>query len=103
MSDPLVAIAAAALLCLLGVALYGLLTARNLVKVVVALQLLGKAAILALVLGGRMSGRVNLGQSLALTVIVADTVAAVICLSLAAQMHRLLGTLDTRALSRLRG
>ena len=88
---------------LLGIALYGLLIARNLIKIVIALQILAKAAALALVLGGRACGQINLGQSLAMTVIVADTVVAVIGLALAVQVRRRFGTLDIRALSTLRG
>ena len=88
---------------LLGVALYGLLIARNLIKIVIALQILFKAALLALVLGGAAGGQLNLGQSLATTVIVADTVVAVIGLALAVQVRRRFGTLDVRVLSTLRG
>src|SRR5689334_19153126 len=88
---------------LLGAALYGLLVVRNLIKIVIALQMLVKAALLALILGGAASGQVNLGQSLATTVIVADTVVAVIGLALAIQVRRRFGTLDIRALSTLRG
>ncbi len=87
---------------LLGVGLYGLLAMRNLIKVIVALQILGKGAILALILAGRMQSAINIGQSMALTVIVADTVVAVIGLSLAVQVRRHCGTLDVQALSSLR-
>lgn len=93
----------AAGLGLLGVGLYGLLISRNLIKIVVALQLLVKAAVLALVAAGSASGRVGLSQSLGVTVIVADTVVAVIALALAVQVQRRLGTLDVRTLSSLRG
>jgi NADH-quinone oxidoreductase subunit K len=88
---------------LLGVGLYGLMVTRNLIKVVVALQILVKAVLLGLILAGNLSGAVNLSQSLAITVIVADTIVAVIGLSLAVQIRRHLGTLDVKALSRLRG
>jgi len=90
-------------LAILGVGLYGLLITRNLVKVVVALQILVKAALLALVAAGRASGRLDLSQSMAMTVIVADTVVAVIGLALAVQVKRVQGTLDLRELSKLRG
>jgi NADH-quinone oxidoreductase subunit K len=89
-------------LALFGVGLYGLLAVRNLIKVVIALQILVKAALLALVAAGNASGRVNLGQSIAMTVIVVDTVVAVIGLALAMQVRRHLGTLDVRELSTLR-
>lgn len=96
-------IVAGGVLLLLGIALYGLLTLRNLLQIVVGLQLLVKAAVLALVLAGRMSGHINLGQSLAVTVIVADTIVAVIGLALAVQIKQRMGTLDVQALSTLRG
>ncbi len=88
---------------LLGAGLYGLLITRNLIKVVIALQILVKGALLALVAAGQASGQINLGQSLAVTVIVADTVVAVVGLALAVQVKRLVGTLDVKALSNLRG
>lgn len=88
---------------LLCIGFYGLLVTRNLIKMVAVLQILVKSAIIALVLAGKVSGQVNLGQSLAVTVIVADTVIAVIGLALAVQVRRHIGTLDLRDLSTLKG
>ena len=87
---------------LIGIGFYGLLISRNLIKVVVALQILVKGSMVALVLAGNMNGKVNLGQSLALTVVVADTIVAVIGLALAVQIRRHFGTLDLKALTTLR-
>jgi NADH-quinone oxidoreductase subunit K len=96
-------IALLAILVLLGIGLYGLLAVRNLIKIVIVLQILGKSALLALIAAGNASGQINLGQSLALTVIVADTVVAAIGLALAVQVRRKLGTLDARELGKLKG
>jgi NADH-quinone oxidoreductase subunit K len=96
-------IALLAILALLGIGLYGLLAVRNLIKIVIVLQILGKSALLALIAAGNASGQINLGQSLALTVIVADTVVAAIGLALAVQVRRQLDTLDVRELGKLRG
>ncbi len=90
-------------LALFGVGLYALLIVRNLIKIVVALQIMAKAVILAMVVAGRASGQPALGQSLAATVIVADTALAIIGLGIATQVRRRTGTLDLRALARLRG
>lgn len=90
-------------LVLLGVGLYGLLILRNLIKIVVALQILGKGAILALVVAGSLSGQTNLGQSIAVTLVVADTVVAVVGLALAVQVRRRFGSLDVKELASLRG
>jgi NADH:ubiquinone oxidoreductase subunit K len=88
---------------LFGVGLYGLLALRNLIKVIVALQILAKSALLALVAAGVAGGVVQLGQSIAVTLIVADTIVAVVGLALAVQVRRRTGTLDVSGLSSLRG
>jgi len=61
---------------------YGLLVVRNMIKVVVALQILVKAAVLAFILAGNRNGFINEAQTIALTVIVADTIVAVLGLAL---------------------
>ena len=88
---------------LLGVGFYGLLITRNLIKVVMMLQILIKAVVLALVFAGKVSGNLGLGQSTAATVIVADTIVAVVGLALAVQVRRRFGTLDVPQISTLKG
>jgi NADH:ubiquinone oxidoreductase subunit K len=88
---------------LFGVGFYGLLIARNLIKIVMVLQILVKAAMIALVLAGKSSGNLGLGQSIASTVIVADTIVAVVGLALAIQVRRRFGTVDVRKISSLQG
>jgi NADH:ubiquinone oxidoreductase subunit K len=92
-----------AVLGLLGVGFYGLLASRNLIKVIVALQVMVKGAMLALVAAGAAQGQPALGQTLALTVIVADTIVAVVGLALAVQVRIRFGTLDIPKISSLRG
>ncbi|MBI2333753.1 MAG: NADH-quinone oxidoreductase subunit K [Chloroflexi bacterium] len=88
---------------LLAVGFYGLLITRNLIKIVLVLQILVKAVVLALVLAGKASGNLGLGQSIAATVIVADTIVAVVALALAVQVRRRAGTLDIARISTLQG
>ncbi len=95
-------LAVVAVLGLLGVGLYGLLIVRNLIKVVVAMQIMVKGAMVALILAGRATGQLQTGQTLALTVIVADTIVSVVALALAVQVRRAFGTLDAQALTTLR-
>ncbi len=87
---------------LAGVGLYGLLVIRNLFQVVIALQILVKGAVLALVAAGVHVGQVNLGQSLAVTVIVADTAVAVVGMALAVQVKQQTGSVDVHKLGSLR-
>ncbi len=88
---------------LLGIGFYGLMASRNLIKIVVALQILVKGALLGLVAAGDLNGQVGVSQSMALTVIVADTIVAVMGIALGVQIRRRTGSLDVRDLSRLRG
>ena len=90
-------------IALFGVGLYGLLITRNLIKLVLVLQILVKSVVLALVLAGRLGGDLGLGQSVAATVIVVDTIVAVVGLALAVQVRRRFGTLDASKISTLRG
>ena len=90
-------------IAVLCVGFYGLLITRNLIKVVMVLQILIKGVILALVLAGKLSGNPALGQSTAATVLVADTIVAVVGLALAVQVRRRFGTLDVPKISTLRG
>ena len=102
MTTSIPAVAFAAVLGLVAVGLYGLLVARSLIRIIVALQILVKGAMVALLLAGRLSGQIETGQSLALTVIVADTIVAVVALSLAVQVRKHFGSLDVEALTTLK-
>lgn len=92
----------AGVVLLLGVGLYGLLVSRHLIKVIVALQIMIKSALLAVIVAGDAVGQVNLAQSIALTIIVVDTIAAVLALALIVQIKRRTGTLDAAEMARLR-
>ena len=92
----------AAIVGLLAIGLYTVLITRNLIKIIIGLQLLVKGAMLALIAAGQIAGQPEVGESLALTVIVADTIVAVVAMALAVQIRRHFGTLDVKALSTLR-
>ena len=88
-----------AVIALVGIGVCGLLLLRNLLKVIIALQIASKGVILALILAGNASGQINLAQSLAATFLLIDTLVAVIGLALAVQLHRTCGTLDLKQLT----
>lgn len=88
---------------MLGIGLYGLLIIRNMIKIVIAIQIMVKGAMLAFVVAGSLNGQLNLGQSLALTVIAADTIVAIIGLALAIRIQQRTGTLDVDEVMNLEG
>lgn len=90
------------ILGLLAIGIYGLLAIRNMIKMIIVLQVLVKTALLAMVAAGYITGQIDLGQSFALTILAADTVVAVIVLALAVQIRQQIGTLDIADLSQLR-
>lgn len=90
------------ILCLAGIGFYGLLIVRNMIKIVVALQILVKAAVLGFILAGNQTGFINEAQTMALTIIVADTIVAVLGLAFAVQIRQRFGTLDIKALTTLK-
>lgn len=91
-----------AVIGLLGIGLYCLLMTRNLIRMIVGLQILVKGAMLVLIFVGQSQGQPSVGQSMALTVIVADTIVAVIGLALAVQVKRHVGSLDLADISKLK-
>lgn len=90
------------ILGLAGIGLYCLLITRNLIKVVIALQLIIKGVVVAFMLAAHLAQQDNLGQTLALTVIVAGTIVAVVGLSLAVQIRLRTGSLDIKTISNLK-
>jgi NADH:ubiquinone oxidoreductase subunit K len=92
----------AGIIFILAIGLYGLLASRHLIKVVISLQIMVKSAILALIAAGQAVGQINLAQSVALTVIVVDTIAAVLALALIVQIKHHTGGLDAAELNRLK-
>ena len=102
MNLPIPFIVFLAVLSLAGVGFYCLLFTRNLIKVVVALQLIVNGVVLAFILSGYINNDQSTAQTMALTVIVADTIVAVVGLALAVQIRLRTGSLDLKNLSKLK-
>jgi NADH-quinone oxidoreductase subunit K len=93
----------ASTIILLGVGLYGLLVIRNMIKIVIAIQIMVKGAMLAFVVAGALNDQLGLGQSLALGIITADTIVAIIGLALAIKIQQHFGTLNVDEIIHLEG
>ncbi len=93
----------ASTLLLLGIGFYGLLVIRNMIKIVIAIQIMVKGAMLAFVVAGSLNNQINLGQSLGLAVIAADTMVAIIGLALAVKIQQRFGTLNIDEVIHLEG
>jgi NADH:ubiquinone oxidoreductase subunit K len=102
MNLPIPLIVLITILGLAGIGLYCILATRNMIKVIIGLQLIVKGAIVAFMLASNLNQNENLGQTLALTVIVADTIVAVVGLALAVQIKLRTGSLDIKTISSLK-
>ncbi len=87
---------------LLAIGFYCLSVTRNLLKMIVALQVLIKAAMISIIFAGNISNNMDLAQSMVLTIIVADTIVAVVGLAMCIQSREKTETSDIHAISKLR-
>jgi NADH-quinone oxidoreductase subunit K len=92
---------AIALLFLTG--FYSLLVSRNLIRVLIALEILTKAATLMLILAGYWTKQTGLAQAFVITLIIVEVVVIAVAAGIVIGIFRHTGTLDTRHLRNLKG
>ncbi|MGE5599096.1 MAG: NADH-quinone oxidoreductase subunit NuoK [Bacteroidota bacterium] len=93
----------AAVFGLFAVGAYAVLSRRNMLKVLIGLETMGKSVLLGFVIAGRITGRAALAQAVVSILIVVDAVIVAIILALIVHAHRHYGRIDVRRLTRLRG
>jgi NADH:ubiquinone oxidoreductase subunit K len=85
------------------VGVYMLLGYRNLLRIVLSVEVLSKGITLMLLAAGVYRQAVPLAQSLIVTFIIVETILAAVLLAIIVICQRTNATLDIRSLSRLRG
>jgi len=83
--------------------LYCLLTQRNLIKLLIGLELLGKSTTLAIVWSGILRSTSSYTQSMAIMVIAIEVIVVAVFLAMIYAFHQQSNTLDTSELQRLKG
>lgn len=102
MSNEILALLSCGLLVtMLGV--YMLILYRNLLRLIIAVEIVAKGVTLVFLAAGVYRQDVGFIQSLIVTFIIVETVLAAIMLALAVRAHKIYGSLDIRNLSKLRG
>ena len=79
-----------------------LLTGRNMLKMIIGIEILTQAITLSLVNGGFLSGYLAFGQSLAIIVISIDVILVAIAISLVVYTHRIYKSTEVETISKLR-
>ena len=83
--------------------LYCIAASRNLIRVLVGMELLTKAVTLLLILAGAVTGRMPQIQALVITLIVIEVVAITVAAGIVIGAFRAHGTVDATALTEMKG
>jgi NADH-quinone oxidoreductase subunit K len=100
-NDILLLLACGLLIMMLGI--YMLIMYRNLLRLIIGVELVAKGVTLLFLGAGVFRGEIGFIQSLVVTFIIVETVLAAVMLALAVRVHKIYGSLDIRHLSKLRG
>jgi len=82
---------------------YCLVMTRNFIRVLIALELMTKAATLLIIVAGLAAGRLALAQALAITLIVVEVVVVTVAAGIVLSVFRLNESLDIRKSRNLKG
>ena len=82
------------------IGLFALLSKVNLIKIVIALELIGKSATLSFILGGFIQGETGVSQAIVFTIIVIEVIVAAMALSLVIINKRFHGTIQVDKLEK---
>lgn len=80
--------------------IYCIIATRNLIRVLIALEIVSKAAILLLVLAGSLSGHMAQAESFIIALVIVEVVVTAIGAILCIAIHGRTGSLDIRLLNK---
>ena len=87
----------------LGIGAYSLLVTRNLLRILLSVEILMKGATLMLIGAGYITGDMATAQAFVVTAIVIEVVLLVVATGIVLGAYRANGTLNTRELNNLKG
>jgi NADH:ubiquinone oxidoreductase subunit K len=90
-------------LLVLIIGFYSIIATRNLIRTLIGVEVLGKAATLLIVLAGNATGRIALAQALAITMIIIEVAVAVVAVGIILCVHRTHGSIDGNLLKDIKG
>jgi multisubunit Na+/H+ antiporter MnhC subunit len=78
-------------------------TTRNLIRVIIGIEILNKAVTLLLIIAGYTTGQTGLAQALVITLIVIEVAVIVVAVSVILCVHKNTGSIETSNLKNLKG
>lgn len=103
MTEPWLSLSVVTIAALWLAGLFPLLARANLVKILLGLELLGKAASFTFILAGYVLNDLGRAQAVVFTIIVIEVMVAALALGLMVLVYRKTGSLQVTDLRRLRG
>ena len=88
---------------LMALGLYCVLSSRNVIRILIGVELLTKAVTLAIIAAGYLAGRAALAQCLAITLIVVEVAVIAVAAGIAVGIFKKTGSLATSGLASLKG
>jgi multisubunit Na+/H+ antiporter MnhC subunit len=92
-----------AILILIGIGIYCLLARKNIIQLVIGIEVIAKGVTLSFILAGFLQGNEQIAQAIVITIIFIEVITAAIALSLIVVAHRHTGSLDVKDIRRLWG
>jgi len=92
-----------AIVVLIGIGVYCLLARRNIIQLLIGIEVIAKGVTLSFILGGFFQGNEQIAQAIVITIILVEVITMAVAMSLAVMAHRHTGSLDIKDLRRLRG
>ena len=93
----------AAVAILIGIGIYCLIGRKNLIQLIIGVEVIAKAVTLIFILAGYLQGNEQIAQAIVITIILIEAVSTAVALSLAVAAYRHTQSLDINILKRLRG
>ena len=87
---------------LLAIGIYCLIVTKNLIRVILAIEILTKAATLLMIGAGYVNGRMDAAQSYVITIIVIEVVLLIISVGILYSIYKKTGTISVDEISNLK-
>ena len=92
-----------AVIALVGIGVYCLVARRNLIQLLIGIEVIAKGVTLSFILAGYLQGNEQIAQAITITVILVEVITAAIAMSLIVVAQRHTGSLDIHDLRKLKG
>lgn len=92
-----------AIIILIGIGIYCLIARKNLIQLLIGIEVIAKGVTLSFILAGFFQGNEQIAQAIVITIIVIEAVTAAVAMALIVRAYRQTGSLDIKDFKKLRG